>query len=193
MSWALELNGELLGTAQQHYNSTGFRQIATPWLVGETAFKATCPPDTWINHPWKSPLNENDLYHVASAEQGFLQMLLDGNRLVGRFQSTTPCFRYETYDNLHQPYFYKLELFSSVANLKEVGVCILAARKLFENLGVDTRVIQTDEQTWDVIDKVHGIELGSYGIRKLLGHEWTYGTGLAIPRFSYVKEISSNE
>jgi len=40
---------------------------------------------------------------------------------------------------------------------------------------------------WDL--NLYGQEIGSYGIRKLGGHHWVYGTGLAEPRFSTLVQM----
>ncbi len=185
MSWNLEINGELLYRAQDYYESASFQPTATPWLVSEEAYCATCPPEATR---WSSPLG---LYHVASAEQGFIQMMLDGNIPCKQLQATSPCFRHESYDNLHKPYFYKLELYSPEATEKEMWRVIKLAAGLFETLGVSCCLEQTGESAWDLVDDRQFIELGSYGLRKFQHHEWVYATGIALPRFDIVKQIRS--
>ncbi len=187
MSWTLEINARPLARAQTFYKEKGFEVHPTPWLVEHDAYYATFPIHT-KSRPWQAP---NCMYHVASAEQGFLQLLLDGHKLSGRFQSTTPCFRdEERYDAIHQPYFYKLELFSSYATAKEVSYMLHSAQKLLKNLGLDTKIVQMKDGSYDLLERASGIELGSYGIRKYQQHIWVYGTGIAMPRTEYCIEKS---
>lgn len=187
MSWTLEIDSDMLSHASTYYEEKGFAAYPTPWLVEHDAYFATFPVHS-KSRPWQAP---NGMYHVASAEQGFLQLLLDGHKLSGRFQSTTPCFRdEERYDAIHQPYFYKLELFSSCATEEEVSYMLLCAQKLLKNLGLNTKIVQMKDGSYDLLERASGIELGSYGTRKHQQHTWAYGTGIAMPRTQYCIEKS---
>jgi hypothetical protein len=183
---SLSIEGREVAAAQMHYTKNGFIDTPTPWLVGERAYMATCPADA---PRWSSPLG---LFHVASAEQGFIQMMVDGVPIPDCAQSTTPCFRVEPiFDSTHKPYFYKLELYSSKATQTEALRLLSCAKELFAQLGAETVVVQTSKTSWDLNHRQTGIELGSYGYREFEGYKWTYGTGLAQPRLSYVLGVKA--
>lgn len=128
---------------------------------------------------------------VGSAEQAFIDRMLTKQLPKGKWQSITPCFRNEdTYDNLHQPYFVKLELIHYMPEIAEIDLetMIVQARWAFMTLipksGPDVLIEKTDIG-WDLT--LHGQEIGSYGIREHAGHQWVYGTGIAEPRFTTLK------
>ena len=176
---ALSIDARLLADAQSYYASYGYEETPTPWLVGEAAYRATLPPDH-EELEWQSPVGG---YHVGSAEQGFMQLIADGMPIPERAQSTSPCYRGEpAYDELHWPYFYKLELYNADVSDASLAEMITCARGLFTQLGIPTRIIQTGERAYDIETATTHIELGSYGVRAFQGHEWLYGTGLALPR-----------
>lgn len=181
----LTINADVLAYAQQYYGALGFQSTPTPWLVTKKSYLLTCPEDT-IH--WESPTGQ---YHVASAEQGFIELLLNGKLVAQQAQSTTPCFRMEPdFDSLHWPFFYKLELFSATASKSEALALLHYAKKLFEQLGVTTNKVKTSSTSWDLIDDRYGIEVGSYGYRHYENISWSYGTGLAQPRFDQIKRLS---
>ncbi|MGE5298598.1 MAG: hypothetical protein ACM3KF_01005 [Acidobacteriota bacterium] len=176
---ALSIDARLLADAQDYYASYGYVDTPTPWLVGEAAYRATLPPDH-EGLEWQSPVGG---YHVGSAEQGFMQLMADDMPIPERAQSTSPCYRGEpVYDELHWPYFYKLELYNADVSDASLAEMITCARGLFTQLGIPTRIIQTGERAYDIETATTHIELGSYGVRTFQGHEWLYGTGLALPR-----------
>ena len=176
---AVSIDASMLADAQSYYASYGYVDTPTPWLVGEVAYRATLPPDH-EGLEWQSPVGG---YHVGSAEQGFMQLIADGMPIPERAQSTSPCYRGEpTYDKLHWPYFYKLELYNADVSDASLAEMITCARGLFTQLGIPTRIIQTGERAYDIETATTHIELGSYGVRAFQGHEWLYGTGLALPR-----------
>lgn len=179
----LSIDTHLLNTAQAYYAKQGFIDTPTPWLVSETAYMVTCPPD--IDHRrWHGP---EDTFHVASAEQGFIEMLHAGQPIPERAQSTTPCFRWEEqFDELHLPFFYKTELYDANHDETALFTMISLAKALFLQLGVASAVQPMADGSYDLVCDQTGIELGSYGIRKFDRHIWTYGTGMALPRFEYV-------
>jgi len=125
---------------------------------------------------------------VGSAEQSILE-LVRTKSLKGKYQATTPCFRDDLIDNLHQKYFLKTELFNNISVTRNsLDEMITAAKTFFEQY-LTIRVTQLVENTYDIVEYFSGIELGSYGIRShpLVG-SWIYGTGCAEPRLSYVIE-----
>ena len=176
---AVSIDASMLADAQSYYASYGYVDTPTQWLVGEAAYRATLPPDH-KGLEWQSPVGG---YHVGSAEQGFMQLIADGMPIPKRAQSTSPCYRGEpAYDELHWPYFYKLELYNADVSDASLAEMITCARGLFTQLGIPTRIIQTGERAYDIETATTHIELGSYGVRAFQGHEWLYGTGLALPR-----------
>ena len=182
---ALSIDARLLADAQSYYASYGYVDTPTPWLVGEAAYRATLPPDH-EGLEWQSPVGG---YHVGSAEQGFMQLIDDDLPIPERAQSASPCYRGEpAYDELHWPYFYKLELYNADVSNASLAEMITCARGLFTQLGIPTRIIQTGERAYDIETAMTHVELGSYGVRTFQGREWLYGTGLALPRATIAKE-----
>ena len=182
----LSIDANLLAKAQAFYASHGFIDTPTPWLVGPEAYAATCPPEVAASaHEWHAPPGG---YHVASAEQGFIQLLQDGTAFSEKAQSTAPCFRWEAeFDTYHLPFFYKLELYDATADSTAMFAMISLAKQLFSRLGVDAQVEPLSDGSIDLVD-TRGVELGSYGIRHVNSFSWVYGTGIALPRFSQCRD-----
>ena len=187
--------------AIKYYESAGYKWVDVPWVVSEEAVGITRP--AWaVGNALSYVAGGKELFPVASAEQSFLQMQMDAldgsldNRISGRFVTMTPCFRNEpVIDDLHQPYFMKVELISwDKTSREDMDKMIADARLLFEkDLWVDC-VLNLDPDpigivAYDLVTSHTGIELGSYGIREhpRVGR-WLYGTGLAEPRYSYALE-----
>src|SRR5271157_3330889 len=99
--------------AIEYYEKCGFKYVNVPWAVSKEAILMTRPPHV-VGDPLHYIAGGIELYPVASAEQSFLQMQLDAtDRISGSFCTITPCFRNEDrLDDLHQPYFEKVELIS---------------------------------------------------------------------------------
>lgn len=217
--------------AQEYYEQHGFQFVDAPWAVSREAVLVTRPP--WVQGEPFSFLVDNEradkwverqpgirLYPVASAEQSFLQMQMDAvadgarfkyvdtpwtERITGSFCALTPCFRNEpVLDDLHQPYFMKLELITWDGNEADMSRMIQLARIWYESEHPGThpdddlqvRVVENNDpdhlgvtQAYDLVTAHTGIELGSYGIREhaKVGR-WVYGTGLAEPRYSVALE-----
>lgn len=172
-----------LAQASQYYEENGFVPIEVPWTVSPRADEMTKPEDANpISMAVGSHIQENRL--PGSGEQGFIQMILDGKLPVGMYQTTTPCWRDERrYDELHRPYFFKLELIvvgSLVAPLVVQCASHFFMRILDPNC---VNVVKGQEDTDDAYDIVYkDIELGSYGHRLVENVPYTYGTGCAEPR-----------
>ena len=116
--------------------------------------------------------------------------MLDNKLKKGKYQAITPCFRDEPkHDNLHKPYFMKLELIDADANSKSLSNMIAHSLNFFR-IYLDCFDTRIDKLSIDIIDSKHGIELGSYGIRtnRACG-PWVFGTGVAEPRLSYVLNL----
>lgn len=101
--------------------------------------------------------------------------------------AASPCFRDDPVDEWHQKTFFKVELIV-VGKNPLWGPRKLAeeARRFFALHGASGALLKTTDDSVDV--ELGGIELGSYGWRRYSSpehtFEWTYGTGLAEPRFS---------
>jgi hypothetical protein len=191
-----------------YYERAGYKYVDVPWAVSKKAILLTRPahikgePMSYtVNHSradkWLDRVAGSNLYPVASAEQSFIQMKMDDKYFSGKLVTISPCFRNEpVIDELHQPYFMKVELINWVESAwqkdarEQMDKMIADARLLFEEqLWVDV-IHNTDPDpigvvAYDLVTTHSKIELGSYGIRQ---HPdvgtWLYGTGLAEPRFS---------
>jgi hypothetical protein len=180
-----DINWKWLAEAQDWYRSAGYQYIEVPWAVDQAAYYATKPgdaPDLEVS-PWRS-------YLVASGEQGFIWRYNGGTLSHGRWMCVTPCFRHESFDDLHLPWFMKLELIHVDPREPDVALArvIEDARALFATF-VDVRVVEMGPQMFDLVGDRTGIELGSYGYREHHnGMRWVYGTGIALPRMSTVRQ-----
>jgi hypothetical protein len=163
--------------AIEYYESLGYAYLEVPWLVSEKALMATLPAGKKGTRSTDGPL-------VGSAEQSFIQMMLDGQMQLGKFMAATPCFRDDDEDEWHHRYFFKVELIDFAPNPmpSDMEKMISQALGFFELEGAADVAPVTTAQGVDI--ELRGIELGSYGIRSYEGFEWVYGTGLAEPRFS---------
>jgi len=183
------INWVWVGKAVQHYVDNEFTYIEAPWIVPFTAIEVTLPYNRLgfkLGHPTQNPG-----YLVGSAEQGFIQMMVEGKLSKGKYCAASPCFRDEQEDEWHKLYFFKVELIEVNPNSKNVFEIMDAARALMESLAECKISVVRTMEGYDLMCK--GIELGSYGYRQFGDHTWTYGTGLALPRFSQVLELKDPE
>lgn len=182
----------LAGDAISHYRGAGFRYVEAPWSVSSQAIEITIPRDHDPMMVWHPTLTEGFL--VGSAEQGFLQMMLDGAIPSGRYVAAGPCWRDDPVDEWHQRYFFKVELIDiasprGVFEPFHVEQMVDAARSFMkERCG--TGVIETVKTDEGFDLTLNGIEVGSYGHRRHDKLDWIYGTGLALPRFSMAKALN---
>lgn len=203
MMW-WDINYELLAEAKQYYSEKGFKYIEVPWVVSHGAYNATAPKNGHV---------ANGMIPVASGEQSFMQLILDGLLLVGRYCCITPCFRpWDTgVSREHVPQFMKLELIqyeikdykenlkyynTSYEELKDTVFSFM--EKSVPNIKIvktkdDPRLECTTHVSHDIETKA-GLELGSYGIRShpAIGY-WIYGTGLALPRLTSAISLNSTK
>jgi hypothetical protein len=187
----VEINYQTVSRAISLYGAQKYKYVDTPWYVGANALTVTLPRERWGFNMWHPEL-PNDKFLVGSAEQGFIQLMLDGAIQPGSYCSAGPCFRDEpVVDELHRYSFFKLELLK-IYDTKEVPQLIDAWKMAYmaRDIHVDLywlsekskeklRVIKTPEG-YDL--ELAGVEIGSYGLREHAGHRWLYGTGLALPR-----------
>lgn len=175
------INWSIIPKALDFYEKLGYSYVEVPWIVSGEAINVTLPPD-------RTGLRTQDGPLVGSAEQSFLHMALNGDLLSGRHVACSPCFRDDEEDDLHQRYFFKVELIllSLVPILdanRRVRDMADEALVFFTGLygGRDASIVPT-EQGLDI--EVNGIEVGSYGYRSYKELHWIFGTGIAEPRFS---------
>lgn len=184
----------LLHKSTLFYEALGFKRIESPWLVSKKILDITKPPESEsYNVTYAGKSKE----FVASGEQSFLYLINKGFIPHGKYQTITPCMRYETFDDYHTKYFMKNELiiYGDDVNKDMVHNLIDLAQEFFiDNLQMELlinrekakdlcNVVKTDIG-FDI--EIDGIEVGSYGMRSCNFADWIYGTGIAEPRFSRV-------
>ena len=181
---------DVLHKALKYFSKHGFTQIEVPWRVSKEAINVTFNS----NESFKS----DDKFLVGSAEQGFLELQLQGKLTSsGQYMSVSPCFRNEKVDYYHQQEFIKLELiYFSNFEISKDDVQFVVFRQfvvsfITKKLNVkpsDIIIMQTNDKnslySEDIL--INGFEYGSYGVRKFNDIYYIYGTGIALPRFSKI-------
>ena len=177
------INWQYLTSAMSFYSSKGFKYIDLDWTVDEEISGRTKPLG-------KKDFFIRDKVLVASAEQSFLQLIKDDKLISGKYCGITPCFRDEyEIDYLHQQYFMKVELIDT-ENVYKISLDkMITFAKEYYSQYLDVEVLVCDD-TYDIIDCKHKIELGSYGIRKMNSIDYIFGTGCAEPRLSKVLKLN---
>lgn len=178
------INWRLIVLAQGYYESLGYQYVETPWMVPTTYTEKTKPFKD------KSFVLDSDLFEnqsnelVGSAEQGFLYFIDHNKMKPGKYLSISPCFRTDNYDELHQPWFLKLELIIVGPTDKDSVNSILEdSFKFFKTITKgNLEIINLPDKSYDI--NLNGIEIGSYGLRTINNTNYIYGTGLALPRFN---------
>jgi hypothetical protein len=173
--------------ALDFYASRGFVRAEVPWLVSKEAMRVTLPKFVDIG----SVPRLGDGMLVGSAEQSFIECLMNGTRAGGTAPSpgcmlmaATPCYRHEAvYDDYRCPGFVKLELFHWSCEKRDLDFMIEGARRFFAGYGQPVKTVET-EIGYDL--EIDGHEVGSYGFRDTAWGNFIYGTGLAEPRLSAV-------
>jgi hypothetical protein len=179
-----------IAAAESYYKRIGYIPFYVPWTASQYAQEITLPAET--------KLVKSDFgYLVGSAEQSILDMICTGRKhrsdFSGRIFATTPCFRNEKEDYLHQKYFIKTELFDNTdVNSENLWRMINDARCFFGIvLGIrNVDVVKIDKNSYDIVGGPENVELGSYGIRNhAVAGPWIFGTGCAEPRLSIVRKM----
>lgn len=172
----------IISASNKFYENLGYKRIESPWTVSESIDNLTKPED----RPHLQ-LKHNNKCLVASGEQSFLYLILKGFLPNGKYQTTTPCFRYESFDDLHTKYFIKTELIQTDNVTEDYLHKTINNAKDFFSLYLDKDKILTKIVDDNQIDlEYKGIELGSYGIRECSFIKWIYATGVAEPRLSTI-------
>ena len=174
------INYDYVSQAIKYYDTCGFKYIEAPWLINYEAVNATLPSNRY-GIGTSSPYMESK-YLPGSAEQSFIQMMIDGSIKPGKYCAAGPCYRDERVDKLHSITFFKVELIIIGMNdEKSLNTVLIHSRHFMEQLSdCDIDILKTNDG-FDLL--LNGIEVGSYGIRSYKNHKWVYGTGLALPRF----------
>lgn len=190
-----------LAKAKFYYQELGYVYTNVPTLVESVVINSTCPPGGDFR-------SGSDLYHVASGEQGFVQMIKDYHDCYDRdlkeilskpLQTITACHRPSDRHkgDLYQEWFLKLELYNP--DPKEYIKLLQDARSCYAvYFGVQLTEI-TIEPTPLGLDLMYkGVEIGSYGKREVsflhpaLGSSsfsFSYGTGFVPYRLEKVKSM----
>lgn len=177
------INYGILHNSTEFYAAKGFTRIESPWTVTRQVSEITKPPtakEFALQH-------EDGKVLVASAEQSFLYLYLKGFLPFGQFQSITPCFRHDSFDQFHTKYFMKNELIETkTVNETRLMEIVNMAEEFFGMYfpPSDLEIVGDGITALGYDIKYKGIELGSYGIRSCDYLEWIYATGVAEPRLS---------
>lgn len=163
----------------------GAVEVPLAWVVPEAYTEATRP--AWAARQPSTPHGRL----VASGEQTFLQLAEEGILPPGRrFIGWTPCFREENFDATHHYTFIKAEVFAWVDESVSVSdqlLCLIdgARRALQPETDLPIVPVPQSDGSWDL--EIQGVEVGSYGMRRLpqSGRPYLYGTALAEPRFGF--------
>lgn len=176
---------QIISDSVKYYEHLGYERIESPWYIPRKISEVTAPS----GYPFFTIQEKGDVL-VASGEQSLLSLYNHGFLPKGRFQTITPCFREETVGVWNHKYFLKNELMiTDSVTKKDLEDITEHAFSFFEKqLGHgDLKLVQIDTDAFDIFYK--NIELGSYGIRKCEFLTWVYGTGVAEPRLSRVKNL----
>lgn len=169
---------KLIDDSIRYYEGKGFKRIESPWTVSEKVDNITKPSDRI-----SFQLKHNDKCLVASGEQSFLYLYLKGFLPKGKFQTVTPCFRFESFDFLHTKYFLKNELIvTDNVDTKQLVRIVEECAEFYQPMFKNTLDVVKTSDGFDI--EVDGKELGSYGIRSCEFLDWIYATGCAEPRTS---------
>lgn len=202
------MNYANIAKALDFYQERGYVYVEdAAWVVDKPAYYLTKPEGAQADIIRAREDGTGESYLVASGEQSFIQMMMEGQP-IKRAICVTPCFRVDKYDALRRPYFLKAELINA-QDVDEGHLIhmIHDACSFFEQF-FSVRVVKTDIG-YDIVEKGTRIELGSYGIRDLwygtdkngkffVGPadvtiykydglkrlQWIYGTACAEPRLS---------
>ena len=168
------------------FSSEKYRLIDVPFIVDVDVSALTKPSFV------KDIYHSEDKVYVGSGEQSFLQLLKEDKIQCGKYMCITPCMRDENVlDDIHYKMFMKLEL---IHILKSTDNPYKKLEEMF-SMNVYINSNHLPDLTWDEITKdktdvdiySNGIEIGSYGIRQAYGVNYIYGTGMALPRFTNIK------
>lgn len=160
----------LLYKALNYYESLGYQMISTPYLINKDIIDITLPDN-------REAKEHNGLYYVGSAEQSAYQLFKDGKLPYDKWMMLTPCQRdEEILDDNHLEIFLKLELMLKGNQYNKIIEDVLS---FYNN---DNCIVISTEQGKDIL--FNNIEIGSFGTREVFWQDFSFGTGLAMPRYT---------
>lgn len=175
------ISTQLIYNAISFYRDRGYEMATVPAVVDVDISEFTKPDG-------RLDMMHNEQAFVGSAEQSFLQLIRNNEIDPGKYMALTPCFRDEPVSNeMTYKIFLKLELIHIGSSCCDD---ILDDARAFYNSEGLCLIKLTTGEGFDLVDETFGIELGSYGTRNFEKTVYAYGTGLAEPRFSYVRKRS---
>ena len=105
------VNYKILDRSIDFYESRGYKRVESPWLISEGISDMTRPSfaaQYVVHKEGGNVLGDGKRKAlVASGEQSFLYMIAKGYLPPGTYQTITPCFRNEPFDETHVKYFMK--------------------------------------------------------------------------------------
>lgn len=114
-----------LSAGLEHYESLDYQCREVPWVVSREAMDVTRLPESPATSVQYGNL-------VASGEQSFIELMQRGEAVL-KACCITPCFRIEkSYDELHRPYFMKLELIHTHVTEENLQLMLYDAQIFFE-------------------------------------------------------------
>ncbi len=177
----------IINDSLKYYTSIGYNRIEVPWVVSKPISDLTRPKSV---HGYDVVKNGKTKTFIGSGEQGFLYLIAKSHLPPGKYVTTTPCMRDDTFDETHTKYFMKTELIhvgkfktNEIRNA-EVYRMMDNAKAFFKRHTSGTLENSLDEDSVDI--NLDGIEIGSYGFRTCMFTDWIFGTGVAEPRFSRI-------
>lgn len=181
------IDWQLVSDAINFYKTIDYSYIEAPWFCQSEALNATLPPEKHGIMAWHPTITPG--YLVGSAEQSFIQMMVDGKLGKGKWCAATPCFRDDVVDELHSLSFFKVELIEICPKDKNIESMLTEAKIHMQGIlyrkGLPLTISIRDTEVGKDL-YYNDIEVGSYGYREYKSFKWIYGTGLALPRFSQV-------
>jgi len=181
----------IVDQAIKYYKHHYFRYLEVPWVVTPEIMNITRPLTA-------DPVLADTM--VASGEQSLLSEILGGKIGYAQYCCATPCYR--PYDNqndgIHFTQFFKVELMECAKTepTRDKLRGFISFAKVFMDRYFpygSLQIVETKDDlrfgcetlvSYDIQTK-EGVELGSYGIRRLFSRPdfyWMYGTGAAMPR-----------
>lgn len=175
---------KLIYDAISHYITNDYSMISVPSCVN---IESTLHSISEEKIPYINPIardRKHNSYYVGSAEQSFIYLHSIGKIDNGKYMALTPCVRDEIEDEFHLSVFLKLELI--IIGIHNIPDIMNSAISFFKQFNNDVVVVDSGNRPFEKDLLINGIEVGSYGIDYMLdGTPYTYGTGIAEPRFSY--------
>lgn len=171
------INYKNVALAIDFYKERGYKYIEVPWLVSQEAINVTLPTE-------HNSISTRFGELAGSAEQSFIQLLLNDELTTGKYVTASPCFRDDKLDFWHSRYFFKVELFELYNKHISYLSMVEDALDFFKSIAGKNKISTMYAGIFALDIVINGIEVGSYGRREYKGWTWNYGTGYADPRYS---------